>query len=253
VPQRHDVFELSLDLLRDALSGVVDDWEELGGREQPLNVLLASDQALALQWSLGVSLGDAVQLLEAEALVAAAQTTPGALALVDLDQLEPGLLPLVIDGWDPLRDPADESPLTEARCIEAGTVSANRAWAEQIGWQEPSEINPLGYIATGDFIPVRCVGSAVQSLAGGDFGEIFALVGSHLRSADVLAVSMEVSATDLGAPTPCIDRLVQLTLQVDSAVIDALARPASMWSRRPATMPTTATRSAPGATRWSIR
>ena len=133
-----------MDLLRDALSGVVDDWEELGGREQPLNVLLASDQALALQWSLGVSLGDAVQLLEAEALVAAAQTTPGALAFVDLDQLEPGLLPLVIDGWDPLRDPADESPLTEARCIEAGTVSANRAWAEQLGWQEPSEINPLG-------------------------------------------------------------------------------------------------------------
>jgi poly-gamma-glutamate synthesis protein (capsule biosynthesis protein) len=67
------------------------------------------------------------------------------------------------------------------------------------------------------------VGSAVRSLAGGDFGEIFALVGSHLRSADVLAVSMEVSATDLGAPTPCIDRLVQLTLQADSAVIDALA------------------------------
>jgi poly-gamma-glutamate synthesis protein (capsule biosynthesis protein) len=132
-------------------------------------------------------------------------------------------LPLVIDGWDPLRDPANESPLAGARWIDAGTPSANRDWAELLGWQEPSELNPLGYVATGDFIPVRCVGRAVRSVAEGDFGQIFALVGPHLRSADVLAVSMEVSATDLGAATPCIDRLVQLVLQADPAVLDALA------------------------------
>ena len=224
VSQRHNLFELSLDLLRDALSGAVDDWAGLGGREQPLSVLLAADRAQALQWSLGVSsLGGAVQLLEADALVAAARTTPGALAFVDLAQLEPGLLPLVVDGWDPLSAPANESPLSGARWIDAGTVSANRVWAEQLGWQEPSELNPLGYVATGDFIPVRCVGRAVRSMVDGDFGEIFALVGTHLRSADVLAVSMEVSATDLRVPTPCDDRQVQLVLQADPAVLDALA------------------------------
>ena len=107
VPQRHAVLDVSAAAVRAAVAGELRDWADLGGRPGPVVVMVAVGDQDSLPRALAIPrLGDAVQLLSRATLVEAVRATPGALAIVPVGWLEPGLLPLVVDGWDPLRDPA---------------------------------------------------------------------------------------------------------------------------------------------------
>lgn len=221
--QRHDTLELSLSDLRRGLSGVVGDWRSLGGSPGPITVVVAGD-ADAAAGDVGID-GFAVNALRppSEDVAAIVAATPGALGLVPIDELRPGTLPLVIEGHDPLRDPSQASPLARVRWIAADDAATSAIVALALGWSDAVMVDPLGLVATGDFIPTRCVGRAVERLGGGDFDAIFTLAGDHLRAADLVVVSMEVAAPGVLPPTPCRDLQGQFILTASPAAIDALA------------------------------
>lgn len=218
VHQRHDVLDLSLGELRAALTGAFPSWVAFGGGPEPLTVLLPDQQAATIRRSLGLP-DDAGTTLPLDELTARVESTHGALAVVPLAALRPGLLPLVIDGHDPLRDAAAESPLRLARWLRTPESDTRDLVLLALGWDDVNDTNPLGLIATGDYIPVRCVPDSVRFWADNDFSAVFDLVGGRLHDADVAVVSMEVPVVEERFVTPCLATFV---LSAPVAAVDAL-------------------------------
>ena len=122
VHQRHDVLDVSFDALRLAFRGVLGAWSALGGGDQPIQLLIPSASGGILAAALDLPrLAPTARELPLEILVEAVRTTPGALALIPVGALSPGLLPLVVDGHDPLRDPAADVAVVS---MEVATVDA---------------------------------------------------------------------------------------------------------------------------------
>ncbi len=216
--QRHDVLDLSLDGLLAALRGEIDNWSALGGADRPITVLLAEEIAPRVRRVLGLP-ADAGEALPEEALARRVRSTPGSLALLSPEALGPGLLPLVVDGYDPLRDPAAGNPLGLRRWLRAPDDAARAALLTALGWT-PADADPLGLVATGDYIPVRCVPDAVRRFGDGDFHAVFADLGDHLRAADVALVPMEAPVVPEEYVTPCLRTFI---LSAPLAAVDALA------------------------------
>ncbi len=217
--QRHDVLALSLDELRRVLDGHVDNWSALGGADRPIRLLVAREIAPRVRRIL--QLPDHVGYDVATATLADdVRSAPGALALVPLDALRPGLLPLIVDGYDPLRDPAARNPLGLRRWLRAPDAATRDAVLAALGWTPLPAADPLGLVATGDYIPARCVPDSVQRFGGGDFNAVFADVGEHLRAADVVVVSMEAPVVPQEHVSPCLRTLV---LSAPVEAVDALA------------------------------
>ena len=219
VHQRHNVLDLDLDPLRAALTGAFPTWSSFGGDGVPLTVFLP--QTLAPRIRRGLRLpNDTGAVLPLDELIERVRTTPGALAIVPLHALRPGLLPLVINGHDPLRDPAAASPLRLERWLRAPDDATRARVLAALGWTHAPDGDPLGLIATGDYIPVRCVPDAVRVYADNDFTAVFASVGERLRRADAAIVSMEVSLVPEEFVTPCLETFI---LSAPVAAADALA------------------------------
>ena len=217
--QRHDVLDLSLDALRGVLSGAVDNWSALGGADEPIRLLVAQEIAPRVRRILQLpdDVGEDVPLA---ALVEDVRSAPGALALVPLAALRPGLLPLIVDGYDPLRDPAAVNPLGLRRWLRAPDDATRGAVLAALGWTPLPASDPLGLVATGDYIPARCVPDSVRRFGGGDFNAVFADLGDHLRAADVVVVSMEVPVVPRENVSPCLRTLV---LSAPVEAVEALA------------------------------
>ncbi len=217
--QRHNVLDLGLDPLRGALSGAFPTWSSFGGDDRPLTVLLPQELAPRIRRALRLPNG-AGAVLPLDELIERVRTTPGALAIVPLDALSPGLLPLVINRHDPLRDPAADNPLRLERWLRAPNEAQRADVLAALGWTHPPDGNPLGLIATGDYIPVRCVPDAVRFYADNDFNAVFAHVGDRLRNADAAIVAMDVSFVPGEFVTPCLETFI---LSAPIAAADALA------------------------------
>lgn len=202
VHQRHDVFEVSLDDVRRALLGEVTDWSELGGSERPIAVVIPEEDRAAVAAALGVEpdalMGDAAPL---EVAIELAASTPGSLTLVKPEALRPGVLALVVDGHDPYRDPAAASPLRLARVVE-GEPAETEAVRAALAADAPADFDPVGFLATGELIPVRCTHAALERV--GRIDAMFDGTREHLRAADLTVMALEVPLTDLGSPSPCV-------------------------------------------------
>ena len=223
-PQRHDLFELSTQELAAAFSSAVRDWRDLGGGEQPIRVVIPREDAAALgrvldvqQWAREALIVPASEVLET------VRGTPGAMGLLRSRDLRPGVLPLVIAGYDPLRDPETQSPLRLVRWISAPSAAARVQTLTALKWLPLTSRDPLGLVATGEYLPVWCTVQAVEIFAKGDLRAIFDRIGDHLRAADLTVVSMEPSATDRLGFTPCIDVMTQGVLTAPPASVTALA------------------------------
>ena len=182
-------------------------------------MLLPDRLTAPIRRSLGLP-DDAGETIPLEEVTARVESTPGALAVVPMAALRPGLLPLVIDGHDPLRDPAAQSPLRRVRWLRAPDDETRDRVLTALGWNDVDDANPLGLIATGDYIPVRCVPDSVRFWADNDFTAVFDLVGERLHAADVAVVSMEVPVVEDRFVTPCLATFV---LSAPVAAVDALA------------------------------
>ena len=217
--QRRDVLDLALGDVLGILRGEIRDWSELGGSPQPITVYLPASQASRIVDSLGASasvLGAGLVL--DEELVAAVAGTPGAFALVEPEDLRIGVLALTVDGHDPYRDPARDSPIRRSRWIRAPGVAEASRLAAAAGLAGAPPFDPAGMLVTGELLPVRCSNFVLDYLD--DYGAMFDGVRERMTAADVTVSSLESSLTDLGTPTGCFETYV---LQGSPRAVGAMA------------------------------
>ena len=218
--QRRDVIELGVDDVRRVLSGEIGDWSQLGGAQLPISVYPPAQDAERIAAALDVPgrllkgwLEPAASIPE---LVAA---RPGGFAVLPVTALRPGIQALVVDGYDPYRDPAGASPLRLLRWVHAPDADTGRDIVRLAGLVTAGvELDPVGVLATGELIPVRCTNEVLESI--GDAGAMFDATRVLLRGADLTVMPLEVSLTDLGPPTPCTRTFV---LQGRPEVVQAVA------------------------------
>ena len=200
--QRRDVLELTHDEVVQALRGEATDWSEFGGSATPIIPLLPASDADRIASALGIASADLPATVPDDELLDLVASTPGALALVAPEQLRLGVLALVVDGHDPYRDPANDSPLRDARWITAGSPEREAQLAAIVGLEGVPDFDPAGMIATGELIPARCTYEALASI--GRLDAMFDGTGDLIAAADVAVSPLEVSLTDRSAPTPCV-------------------------------------------------
>ncbi|MGE3857340.1 MAG: CapA family protein [Dehalococcoidia bacterium] len=197
--QRRDVLALKRDDVRAILEGRTTDWRALGGTEQPIAAYLERRDAEAVGRALGIAPGALrATLVEDGAVVATVARTPGALGLARFDALRPGALGLIVDGHDPYRDPAAESPLRTGGSLPA--------------------IDPVLIASPGELLPVRCANAALEQ--HGDFGVIFEGVKAITQRADIAVIGLDTPLTDLSPPTPCVSTF---TLQGSAKSVPQIA------------------------------
>jgi len=203
VHQRHDVFDVSLEDVRRALLAEVADWSEVGGSDGPILLVLPEEDRDAIAAALEVEPGDlAGEFVPFDSVLERVASTPGALSLVKPEALRPGVLALVIDGHDPYRDSVAASPLRLARVVQGESAEAAAVRTALAPSGRPVDFDPVGFLATGELIPVRCTQAALERV--GRIDAMFDGTREQLRAADLTVMALEVPLTDLGAPSPCV-------------------------------------------------
>ena len=217
--QRRDVLDLGRDDVVRILRGDAGDWSEFGGSAQPIEVFLPVSQVARIADALGIPAGElAATALPYGALADHVAATPGAFALVEPERLRLGVLALTVDGHDPYRDPAEDSPLRLVRWLRAPTGEDALALAAAAGIAAAPSFDPAGVFVAGELIPVRCSNHVLAQLD--DYGAMFDGTREALLAADIAVTSLDSSLTDLGTPTLCIRTYV---LQGSPRVVDALS------------------------------
>lgn len=199
--QRSDVFALTGDQVRAAASGVISDWRSLGGTARPVTVYVPDDRPGLFADALGAAPAISAIRLPLDEIVAAVAQDPGGLALVPASILAPGVLGIVVDGYDPYRDPATTSSLQTTRWLRIGPESPLDSEAIGAFWENGASFDPVGVLATGDVVPTRCTGARLSALGG--FDRMFDGTRDLIAAADIAVLALETSLTAIGGPTPC--------------------------------------------------
>ena len=217
--QRRDVLDLDRAAVLGILRGEVRDWFQLGGSRQPLIAYLPTSQVPLIAAALGIAPDDlAAELVPDSELVDLVARTPGAFALIEPEQLRIGVLALTVDGHDPYRDPARDSPLSAVRWVRAPGLGDVVKLSTALGLVAAPPFDPAGMLTTGDLIPVRCSNFVLALLD--DYGAMFDGVRDAIAAADIAVVPLDSSLTDLAEPTPCV---ATFTLQGSPRTVDAAA------------------------------
>ena len=197
--QRRDVLDLSLTDVQRILRGDVRSWSLLGGSRQPISAYLPASQAPLIAGALGIAVADlAAELLPDAKVADVVANTPGAFALIEPEQLRLGVLALTVDGHDPYRDPARESPLSAVRWIRAPGLGGVVRLAAAAGLEAAPPFDPAGMLVTGELIPVRCSNYVLAQLD--DYGAMFDGVGGAIASADITVMSLDSALTTSPIP-----------------------------------------------------
>ncbi len=194
--QRRDVLDLTLGDVRRILRGEARDWSELGGSRLPISVVLPASQADRAQIAsaLRIPVTDLVgQRAPAHEIVDRVAAEPGAFALIRPERLRLGVLALTVEGHDPYRDPARDSPLRLYRWLHTEIAAA-------------PTFDPAGMLVTGELIPVRCTNHVLAALD--NYHAMFDGVRDYILAADIAVAPLESSLTELGEPTPCVETLI---------------------------------------------
>ena len=220
--QRRDVLEVTREQALALLSGDVADWSELGGTEQPVSLFLAEEDAdrLAAAFDLaGLGEREDVTWLDRDEVADAVAAEPGAFSLMPATDLRPGILPLIVDGHDPLRDHERESPLRLERWIQAADDDEAVEVLQVVGWTPRNlDFQPVSLLATPEVLPVRCTYERLARL--GDYGAMFDGTRELLLAADVVVSQLDAALTDRVQPTAC---RVGVDLRAPTAIAEALA------------------------------
>jgi poly-gamma-glutamate synthesis protein (capsule biosynthesis protein) len=180
--------------------GEVQTWADLGAPvpEKVMRLALQTDPLPPLSLPAGPLLPDAATL------VAALDRLPGGIALVPLDQVDPRMRTLRVDGRDPLLEEqvAPGDPLVRRLYIavapNAPVGAAARAQvlagSQRVAPPEPA----IEIVVVGDVMPGRLVG---RLLAGwGDYTCPFSRVDETLGAADLTIANLEGALSDEIAP-----------------------------------------------------
>ncbi|MYE45202.1 MAG: hypothetical protein F4X25_00305 [Chloroflexi bacterium] len=219
--QRRDVLDISRDHVIHILRGEIRNWFQLGGSRQPIRAYLPASQAALIVGALGLAPGAlAAELIPDEELAGRVAGTPGAFALIEPEQLRLGVLALTVDGHDPYRDSARESPLSAVRWLRAPGLGDVVKLAAAAGLEDAAPFDPAGMLVTGELIPVRCTNYVLAQLD--DYGAMFDGVREAIEATDIAVASLESSLTALSEPTPCVETfLLQGSHRAIPAIADA--------------------------------
>lgn len=199
---RSGVQAISVEDVSAILAGRIDDWAQLGGSTLAIRPFLVADDAEAILSAVGLTGDDtAAELVSGSSIVDLVSSAPGGFALVPPETLNPTILALSMDGYDPYSHPADLSPLRTPG-----------------GDPERAPFRPVVIAVTGELIPARCSNYALELV--GDDGAMFDGVREIVTGADVAVAPLETSLTDRSAPTPCVESVV---LQGRAAIAGAIA------------------------------
>lgn len=204
------ITEVSYTDLERIFQGQVGDWSELGSPRSEAIVPLSPQVApgLPLPALPGASTG--TPLPDVDALAAALDEFPGGIALVPLEQVDPRLRALRVDGRDPLLE--DEAPLQEGRPLSP----LDRALSLAISPQVPPDLlgrfeavareqrvvpapPAIELIFVGDVIPGRTVERKILAY-GGDYTLPFAHTAAALRQGDLTVGSLDSALSDRISP-----------------------------------------------------
>jgi len=202
---------LSLDELREVLSGEIDDWEDAGGVPGEVRIRFVDvpgDAAVVRSW-LGAESGELPERVEAlpdyASLRAELAVDSGIIAFVPLDELHPSMVAIAVGGDDIARGSGDPAawPFVERFTVEANT---NRG-RDQLDDLKALVAAPLPevttVVATGDVLQSRCSLAAIE--ASGDWGAALrGPVGEYLAAADLTLSSLDGSIQDIGEAARCI-------------------------------------------------
>lgn len=195
------MYELTLEQVRDIVIGRTRNWFNLGGANEAIQVFVPAGDAAEIAAFAGQGLTPSTitaRALPDADLVKTVGATKGSFAIVRPEALTPDVLPLVVEGHDPLRDPASRSPL------RIGVLAR--------------EFDPVMIASPGEILPVRCANAALE--AHGDFNVMFEAVRPLLEQADIAIGGLDTPLTDVSPPTPCVSTF---TLQGGPRAADAIA------------------------------
>ena len=205
--QRRDVLDLTLEETLSILRGDIANWSQVGGTTQPISVYLPNSQAVDIASAVGLSQADiAATVLPDNGLIELVAATPGAFALVPSDSIRLGVLALTVDGHDPYRDPARDSPLRLIRWVRAPDAQRGYDLLAAAGIRIGPPFDPAGLLITGEILPVRCTDHVLDAID--DYDAMFNGVRRLTLAADLAIAPLELPLTDLGEPTPCVETVI---------------------------------------------
>ena len=205
--QRGDVLDLTYGQVRRILRGQLLDWSELGGSQQAISVFLPGSQATEIAAALDMTVADIRAVFVADdRLIDSVASTPGAFGLVEPEQLTLGVLALTVDGHDPYRDRARQSPLRLLRWVRARTQAEAIERLSESGVSVAGRFDPVGMAVTGELIPVRCTNHVLSIL--GDYDAMFDGVRNTLLEADIAVAPLEHPLTANRELTPCVETVI---------------------------------------------
>ncbi len=202
---------VTMDQLRGAVSGRIDDWSSIDGDSTPLRMVVPSDRPPPFeQW--WPDEAPQVELLPLDQIPAVLADNPGVLALVPLDSVDTGMRSLDVDGANIVFGTGDLAayPLTEVRWITRADADTSEfadildalatTLATELAAATP---DPIVLRATGDILPVRCTLEKLQARA--DFTYPFHELGPWLAEADIAVGSLDAAISDAGVPFGCTE------------------------------------------------
>ena len=198
------VDSLTREQLNGLLTGAVTDWADVGGLPGVVRPIWAFDPATATVDGLP-PIANAPQAGSYEQLRAGMSIESGFVSVVPIEELDPSMMAIAIDGLDLVRgfgDPA-EWPFTARVAVQANT-GRGRAQAAAIA-QAITAPPPMvtRIVATGDILMSRC--SLARIEASGDWASsLRGEMAEYLAGADLTLGSLDGAIHDLAEPYRCV-------------------------------------------------
>lgn len=200
------VDSLTRDQLNGLLSGSITDWSEVGGLPGAARPIWAFDPTTAVVDGLPPLGANTIPRVDNyDQLRAGMSIDSGFVSIVPIEELDPSMMTLTIDGVDIVRGFGDTTtwPWTTRMLVQANTNrgQAQAAAIAQAITAQPPE--PITVIATGDILMSRCSLARIQ--ASGDWGSALrGEMGDYLASADLTLGSLDGAIQDLAEPYGCV-------------------------------------------------
>ncbi len=200
------VDSLSRDQLNALLTGAISDWSEVGGLPGAVRGVWVLDPTIDPVDGLPPLADPVSELMTSyDELRAAMTIDSGIVSIVPIEELDPGMNALTIDGVDLVRGFGDASawPWTTRMLVQANT-SRGRSQAAAIA-QAITATPPVitRVVATGDILMSRCSLARIQD--SGDWGAALrGEMGDYLAAADLTLGSLDGAIQDLAEPYGCV-------------------------------------------------
>ncbi len=199
------VDSLTRDQLNGLLTGAITDWSEVGGLPGVVRPLWVFDPTTAVIDGLPPDFLTVARAESYEALRGGMSIDSGMISIVPIEELDPSMSAVAIDGVDLVRGFGDASawPWTTRMLVQANT-SRGRSQAAAI--QQAITATPpviTRVVATGDILMSRCSLARIQ--ASGDWGSALrGEMGDYLAAADLTLGSLDGAIQDLSEPYGCV-------------------------------------------------